>query len=82
MTVWQIGLCREKMAERDDMFLGGKGFQTVCKLIGYRWRYYASYCLSNILVHCEADLRANYDCWDIMGDYWIGIYQRDVVAGW
>ena len=80
MTVWQIGLCREKVAEYDDMFFEGKGFQTVPKLIEYPERYYASYCPSNILVHCEADLRANYDCWDIMDDYWIGIYQRDVVA--
>jgi hypothetical protein len=81
MTVWQIGLCREKVAEWDDIFFRRKGFQTVCKLIGHPERYYASYYPSNILVHYEADLRANFDCWDIMGDYWIGISQRDVVAG-
>ena len=44
MTVWQTGLCREKVAEYDDMFFEGKGFQTVPKLIEYPERYYASYC--------------------------------------
>lgn len=61
MTVWQIGLCREKVAERDDMFFVGKGFQTVCKSIEYPERYFSWYCPSNILVHCEADLRADFD---------------------